>query len=201
MSEPTRSERTRATILDAAAEVMHAKGMAHATTKEIARVAGYSEATLYKHFADKTELLLAVLAHRFPPFISSLIAMQDQVGQGSVHDHLVALSVDAVAFYRHGSPMLGSLFSEPVMLQRHRDGLRQREAGPMAANRLLASYLTAEQERGRLPSQIDAEAVAALLLGACFQRGFFEAFLNEPEQFPPLEDFARDLVSSLRIDA
>ncbi|HEX4258089.1 MAG TPA: helix-turn-helix domain-containing protein, partial [Streptosporangiaceae bacterium] len=45
---------TRDRILDAATHVMRTRGFARTTTKEIARAAGYSEATLYKHFQDKT---------------------------------------------------------------------------------------------------------------------------------------------------
>ena len=39
---------------------MRTKGLARATTKEIAKAAGFSEAAPYKHFADKTELFLVV---------------------------------------------------------------------------------------------------------------------------------------------
>ena len=55
---------TRDRILDAAATVMREKGIAKATTKEIARAAGYSEALLYKHFADKQEIYMGVLRER-----------------------------------------------------------------------------------------------------------------------------------------
>ncbi len=57
---------TRDRILDAATHVMRTRGFARTTTKEIARAAGYSEATLYKHFQDKTDLFLAVLKERLP---------------------------------------------------------------------------------------------------------------------------------------
>ena len=55
---------TRERILTAAAEVMRTKGLARSTTKEIARASGFSEATLYKHFANQEELFLAVLGER-----------------------------------------------------------------------------------------------------------------------------------------
>jgi len=66
----------RDTILDAAAQVMREKGLARATTKEIARTAGYSEALLYKHFADKQEIYLAVLHER----IGGLMDARELVG-------------------------------------------------------------------------------------------------------------------------
>ena len=66
---------TRDRILDAAAHVMRTLGFARTTTKEIARAAGYSEATLYKHFQDKTDLFLAVLKERLPSLGSTLSAL------------------------------------------------------------------------------------------------------------------------------
>jgi AcrR family transcriptional regulator len=52
----TSSQPASERILDAAA-AMREKGLANITTKAIAAAAGYSEAMLYKHFADKQELL------------------------------------------------------------------------------------------------------------------------------------------------
>ena len=66
---------TRDRILDAAAHVMRTRGFARTTTKEIARAAGYSEATLYKHFQDKTDLFLAVLKERLPSLGGTLGAL------------------------------------------------------------------------------------------------------------------------------
>ena len=64
---------TRERILTAAEEVMRTKGLARSTTKEIARASGFSEATLYKHFANQEELFLAVLGERLPGFIALLL--------------------------------------------------------------------------------------------------------------------------------
>ena len=45
---------TRDRMLDAAAHVMHTRGLSRATTKEIAKAAGYSEAALYKALSSTT---------------------------------------------------------------------------------------------------------------------------------------------------
>lgn len=58
---------TRVRLLDAAHHLMLTVGLARATTKEIARAAGCSEAALYKHFASKEELFIQVLTERLPP--------------------------------------------------------------------------------------------------------------------------------------
>lgn len=187
---------TRQHILDTAADVLDRLGMARATTREIALASGYSEATLYKHFTDKSELILEVMRHRFPPFVADLAHLPERAGQGSVRDNLVDLVTRAVPFFRHGAPMLGSLFAEPDLLRRHREGMGRHGAGPLNVNRGVAAYLAAERRLGRVPEDTDPDASAALLVGACFQRGYFEAFSEGGEDFPPLERFADDVVAA-----
>src|SRR5260370_12063495 len=48
-------------ILDAATEVFAQKGFHRATIKEIARVAGIADGTIYTYFASKTDVLLGIL--------------------------------------------------------------------------------------------------------------------------------------------
>ncbi|HEY2278086.1 MAG TPA: TetR/AcrR family transcriptional regulator [Streptosporangiaceae bacterium] len=83
---------TRDRILDAAAHVMRTRGFARTTTKEIARAAGYSEATLYKHFQDKTDLFLAVPKERLPSLGSTLSALS---ADADTDPHAGANSADA----------------------------------------------------------------------------------------------------------
>jgi AcrR family transcriptional regulator len=55
-----RLEHTRSVLLDAAEEVFAEKGFAPATLDDIARAAGYTKGAIYKHFATKEDLFLAV---------------------------------------------------------------------------------------------------------------------------------------------
>ncbi|MFC7588857.1 TetR/AcrR family transcriptional regulator [Nonomuraea antimicrobica] len=57
---------TRERIIDAAEQAIHEFGIAGATTRRIAVQAACSEALIYKHFAGKEELFLAVLLERLP---------------------------------------------------------------------------------------------------------------------------------------
>jgi AcrR family transcriptional regulator len=52
-----RKERTREALLDAAAAVFAKRGFQAASLDEIAETAGYTRGAIYKHFADKAELL------------------------------------------------------------------------------------------------------------------------------------------------
>ena len=55
-----RLEHTRALLLDAAEEVFAEKGFTPATLDDIAHSAGYTKGAIYKHFAAKEDLFLAV---------------------------------------------------------------------------------------------------------------------------------------------
>ena len=161
---------TRDRILDAASHVMRTRGFARTTTKEIARAAGYSEATLYKHFQDKTDLFLAVLKERLPrpPVLAD--------GQGTLQDRLAATARGAIAFYEASFPISASVFSEPDLLAAHHAAVTRQGAGPQYPLEALARYLRLEQEQGRIPAGADCAAAASLLLGSCFQYAFLRCF-------------------------
>ena len=55
-----RLEHTRSLLLDAAEEVFAEKGFTTATLDDIAHAAGYTKGAIYKHFATKEDLFLAV---------------------------------------------------------------------------------------------------------------------------------------------
>ena len=161
----------RDTILDAAAKVMREKGIARATTKEIAREAGYSEALLYKHFADKQDIYLSVLKERAGGVAASLDA-----GSGDVHDNLVDATLGLMEFYVGSFPMSASIFSDTELLAAWREGMTVRGAGPRGPLRGIERYLDDERELGRLEAGFDSYAVASLLVGAAFQHAFLACF-------------------------
>lgn len=183
-------------LLDAAETLMRTVGLANTTTKAIAREAGCSEAALYKHFANKEELFVRVLMERTPnagPLMAELGAEHD--GR-PVEEGLVSIARHASLFYADAMPMAASLFAEPALLTRHREGVQQIGTGPHVIRDALAGHLRRERERGRLRPDADPEAAAALLLGACFQRAFFLHFSGE-EVVRPVEEFASAVAGTL----
>ncbi|MET1007284.1 MAG: helix-turn-helix domain-containing protein [Propionibacteriaceae bacterium] len=182
---------TRDTILDAAAQVMRQRGLAATTTREIARAAGYSEATLYKNFTDKQDLFLAVLRERLPP----LGRLDDLVGQDTVTENLTRIVTRLIRFYAESFPTAASLFSQPGLLADHRAAMASRGAGPRHPVQAVVGYLRAEQDEGRLGQETDVEAVGALLAGAAFQHAFFVSF-EETTELTGVEDWAARLVQA-----
>lgn len=176
---------------------MRTKGLARSTTKEIAREAGYSEGTIYKHFESKEELFICVLMERFPSFVGILWDLPRRAGQEAVGEVLGEVASAALAFYGESFPMSASIFSEPGLLARHREEMWRRGAGPQKPNEALAAYLDAEQNLGRVREEADPEAAAAMLLGACFQRAFLRSFSGEGEVPAQGEDFVEGIVQTL----
>ncbi|MDA3629664.1 TetR/AcrR family transcriptional regulator [Saccharopolyspora oryzae] len=187
---------TRDRMLDAAAHVMRTRGLARATTKEIAKESGFSEAALYKHFRDKTDLFLAVLQERVPGNLRAMLTdLPDRAGRGELRTALEEVAGVAIEFYAETFPMGASLFSEPALLAAHREALRDRGIGPQAIREALAAYLSAEQRAGALKPDVDPESAAALLLGACFQNAFLTHFTDTPNPTPT--DLVRTLLDPL----
>ncbi|WP_433184974.1 TetR/AcrR family transcriptional regulator [Actinoallomurus sp. CA-150999] len=184
---------TRDRILDAAAGLMRERGVTRTTTKEIAKAAGLSEAALYKHFTDKTELLLYVLRERMPGFAR----VDARPGAGSVEETIAELTRATVDFYLDALPMLGSLMAEPQLMAAQRESLRKYGAGPEHAVRRFADYLRAERDLGRIAPDTDPDAAAALLVGACFQQAFLRYFAEGPSAKPLPDETVSALSATL----
>nr|WP_281353429.1 TetR/AcrR family transcriptional regulator [Phytoactinopolyspora mesophila] len=185
--------------MDAAAHIMRHDGIARATTKEIARRAGFSEATLYKHFAHKTEIFVAVLHERAPGFADALGALGERVGQGTVAANLRDVTRAAMAFYDQAFIIAVGVFSERRVLEALRADLYRMGAGPEGVNHTVAAYLRAEQGVGRVRADVDADAAASLLMGACLQRAFFRHFYDREAEEPEAKatEFVRVVIGGI----
>lgn len=186
----------RERILDAAHELMLTVGLARATTKEIARVAGCSEAALYKHYASKEELFIRVLSERLPRLTPLLRGLAAEPGRAPLEDNLTEIARQAALFYEQSFPIAASLYAQPQLKRRHDDTMRELGTGPHLPIEGLDAYLRAEQAAGRVRSDADTFAAASLLLGACAQRAF--AYEATPTGVrPPVDAFARRLARTL----
>ncbi|WP_040790158.1 TetR/AcrR family transcriptional regulator [Nocardia paucivorans] len=184
---------TRERILDAAADILRTRGVTHATTKEIAQATGVSEPTLYKYFGDKERLLLAVLQERLP----NLSRAGVDPGTGDVEENLIELAYAALGFYRQSIPMLGALLADPQRMAAHRTAMAGHGAGPDKAVTAFAAYLRAEQTLDRIAAEADPDAVAALLVGACFHEAFLQYYTHGTEAKAVSRTTAQALVRAI----
>lgn len=196
MLTPKSSRPTPERLLDAAETLMRTIGLANTTTKAIAREAGCSEAALYKHYANKEELFVRVLMERTPNAGPLMAALTAEPGERTVEEALTGIARHAALFYAEAMPMAASLFAEPALLSRHREGVQEIGAGPHVVLDALEGRLRRELAAGRLRDGADPRAAAALLLGACFQRAFFLHF-SGAEVVQPVEEFAPAVARTL----
>ncbi|MCX5379006.1 TetR/AcrR family transcriptional regulator [Streptomyces sp. NBC_00091] len=196
MPTPKSSRPTPERLLDAAETLMRTIGLANTTTKAIAREAGCSEAALYKHYANKEELFVRVLMERTPNAGPLMTALTADPGEGGVEEALADIARHASLFYAEAMPMAASLFAEPALLTRHREGVQEIGAGPHVVLDALDGRLRRELAAGRLREDADPRSAAALLLGACFQRAFFLHF-SGAEVVQPVEEFAPAVARTL----
>jgi len=183
----------RARILDAAVAILRERGLAAATTKQIARVAGCSEGSLYTHFATKEQLLGALMTERLPPFIPLLRGLLERAGEGTLADQLAEVARLAVSFYGEIMPLAAAALATPDLSE----GLRRQNLVPQRANEAVVSYLRLEQRLGRIRAGANLEAAAALLLGACLQRAMNRQLSGQAPDASADDRFVTDLVSTL----
>lgn len=179
---------TRQRILEAAAEVFTKSGYSRATTKNIAKAAGVSEVTLFRHFSTKEELLQAAMETYGSPYLIRMIEgkltgvyADDMRTIGRFFMRAMTERAGAVCFFigeaRH-FPMLRPLFSKM----------------PKQMWRMLAEYLQAKMDRGevrRLHPEAAAQAFFAMFFAYTVGR---EALGLEPEPEVSLEEKTDQIV-------
>ncbi|GAA4230479.1 hypothetical protein GCM10022254_25400 [Actinomadura meridiana] len=89
---------------------------------------------------------------------------------------------------------LDSAAAQPRLMRAARDSLRKYGAGPHEPVAALTRYLDAERDLGRILADADTAAVAALLMGTCFQQGFLRYFSVGSDGPAPEESAAREFV-------
>jgi AcrR family transcriptional regulator len=168
---------SRDRILDGAVEVMRSRGLARASTKEIARAAGVSEALLYKLFADKTDLLLCVFAERLPWGSALRDYVTDRVGKRTVAENLTAMLIEIEQLFDANLPIAMSLFSDVELMAREVEALQARGGpGPGILIQNVSDYLRAEQVAGRVRTGVPIEAAATTLVATSLHHAFATFF-------------------------
>jgi len=78
----------RGDILLAAEQLILGSGIQAATTRAIAKAAGCSEGSIYRHFLGKNALVVEVVGSCFSEFAEALYDLAGQAGRGSVLHNL-----------------------------------------------------------------------------------------------------------------
>ena len=154
----------REQLFDAAERILLRDGPSALTSRAVTTEAGFAKGVLHRHFADFDDFLAAFVldrAHRMDVRGSELLGA---AGSGTVIDNIC----DAL------TAVFGSVAVAIVPLVTFRDGLRARLRTTWPAGvpvlteicEMLAYYLSAEQELGRVAAVADIDAVPMMLVGS-----------------------------------
>jgi AcrR family transcriptional regulator len=169
---PDRAER-RASFLDVTARLVKSEGLGAVTMERVAAAAGLSKPVIYSHFADRGELLQALLERCWLDVDRSVQARLQ--GTQTLDESLQALIVgyfDEIA--AQGALvqlMIGNASQEPVVEQ-------ARQARHLAAQ---AEWSAVYQRRAGLTAPV-ADACAAILRSAL--QGAAQYWIEHPDTSP-----------------
>jgi AcrR family transcriptional regulator len=188
--------KTQQQLLDAADQIIRERGVARATTKEIAKAAGVAEGTLYKHFERKEDLFLALFRQRVPAEYKEAIS-EHQAGTGSLRANLTAIALAGMRHFEQLVPLMVAFFADADSHARLQAFLQETGGGPQRVYANVAAYLTEEQALGRVNRHVTPLSGAALLLGPCWQLVFLRQFLGTNPVAVSEEQFVDELVQAL----
>ncbi|SCD37754.1 transcriptional regulator, TetR family [Streptomyces sp. BpilaLS-43] len=154
----------RGQLFEAAERVLLRDGPDALTSRAVTEEANCAKGVLHRHFTDFDAFLAELVLDRVRGIEDRTTTLRAAAGTGSVVDNLSDALQD----------LFGPVTVAIVALITFRDGLRARlrEAGltgiPLAVQgaAMIAAYLTAERELGRLAGDADIDTLAPTLVGA-----------------------------------
>jgi AcrR family transcriptional regulator len=154
----------REQLFDAAERVLLRAGPSGLTSRAVTTEAGYAKGVLHRHFADFDAFLAELVADRIARLDSQGTVLRESAGTGTVAGNLTGALM----------ALFGSIAVAIVALIISRDDLRARlrQARPTGvpvlaeATAMIASYLAAERELGRIAADADVDTLAPTLIGA-----------------------------------
>ena len=157
--------RTRSRIVEAAAELVFAHGVARTAIEDVQRAAGISASQLYHYFLDKDDLIRAVIAHQTEGILAAQRPVLDELDSfealGRWRDLLVDLQEQRNCA---GGCPIGSIAAElaeddPLARADLADSFERWEAP-------IRSGLARMRDRGDLRPDTDTDSLALALLVA-----------------------------------
>ena len=154
----------REQLFTAAERVLLRDGPHALTSRAVTTEAGVAKGVLHRHFADFEAFLAELVLDRIARIDGQAAALRDAAGTGTVAGNLTGALTD----------LFGSVAVAIVALITFRDDLRARlrrttpRGVPLLteAAAMIASYLAAERDLGRIAADADVGTLAPTLLGA-----------------------------------
>ena len=188
----------REAILAATLQLLRERGIARVTSREVAALAGVSEASVFYHYKDRAGLLQAVFEQGLRPLQE--IASQGGLGGADLHDVLAEFGETVERFLDQALPVMSAAHSDVQLRDAMASLMTDQDLGPHRGVAALGEYLASEQAAGRVRAGIDPEAVAMLFVGACYTRAAQRQMPARVAELPALEDVIGAFEQLVRAD-
>jgi AcrR family transcriptional regulator len=194
-------EGVREAILQTTLELIAEIGVARLTTKELARAGGFSEASIYYHFADKAALLEgAILEGVLAPFQEFAARFAERGADQPLEAALLEFTAALTRFWERILPLLSAVQGDADLRTRFRRRVTALDLGPHRGVRLVSALLAKHQENGRVRAGVDPQSMALLICSACYLTGYQRHMLGPRavRRLPPLAGAVSDLLSLIQ---
>jgi AcrR family transcriptional regulator len=179
----------REQLFGAAERVLFRDGPNALTSRSVTTEAGCAKGVLHKHFDDFDGFLAELVRDRAGRIETQAAALRESAGTGTVTGNLTAALTD----------LFGSVAVAIIALITFRDELRARlrqtwpTGVPLLAEAaaMVASYLAAERDLGRVAASADIDTLAPTLLGAS------HLLFADRTGTPPEADAVRKMVGTV----
>ncbi len=187
MSRREKAQVRRQQLIDAALHQFAEKGFDGASIRDIAQSAGVTEALVYHYFRNKEHLFEEMLkARSFAPVLRRVLdEASDEAHPAQVLHRVLLEFLDMMYDNASMSRMfIIEFMRNPICHKYFRAMLEDNTAN-------LARYLQHQQQRGVFRADVDAQAVAGMLLGLAFAVFFAWGHAPEREWQQRRDDFLR----------
>ncbi|MFI6907132.1 TetR/AcrR family transcriptional regulator [Nonomuraea sp. NPDC050394] len=183
----------REQLFEAAERILARSGPHGLTSRAVTTEAGCAKGVLHRHFADFDDFLAALVQDRIARLDAQAAALRAKAGTASVAGNLSGALTE----------LFGPVAVAIVGLITFRDDLRARlrQSTPAGlpllseATAMLAAYLTAERDLGRIAAGADPGTLAPTLIGAG------HLLYADRTGTPPADEAVRAMVASVLIGA
>lgn len=179
----------RELLFDAADRVLARDGASGLTSRAVTTEAGVAKGVMHRHFRDFDTFLAELISDRADRLAAVDGRLQAAAGEGDVRGNL------AVALAQVFTPLAVAIVALVIGRKELRERLRQAGAArfPLLAegSAMVAAYLTAERELGRVSPTADIPTLSHTLIGAV------HLLFTDRENGPPDAEALQRLVGSV----
>ncbi len=179
----------REQLFDAAERVLLRDGPRALTSRAVTTEAGCAKGVLHRHFADFDDFLTELVLDRIRRIERQSVVLRESAGTGTVTGNLAAVLTDL--FNSVALQILGLITFRDDLRARLRQAGAARVPVAMEATAMIASYLAAERDAGRIAAGADVDTLAPTLVGAG------HLLFCDRESPPPDDEAVRRLVSTV----